>query len=49
MEGLKKAKNDGVSEDEVKTAEGEVQKLTDRYIGKLEQHLALKEKEILTV
>jgi ribosome recycling factor len=49
MEALKKAKNDGVSEDEVKTAEGEVQKLTDRYIAKLEQHLAHKEKEILTV
>jgi ribosome recycling factor len=49
MESLKKAKNDGVSEDEVKTAEGEVQKLTDQYIAKLEQHLAHKEKEILTV
>ncbi len=49
MEALKKAKNDGVSEDEVKTAEGEAQKLTDQYIAKLEQHLAHKEKEILTV
>lgn len=49
MEALKKAKNEGVSEDEVKTAEGEVQKLTDQYIAKLEQHLAHKEKEILTV
>ncbi len=49
MEALKKAKNDGVSEDEVKTAEAEVQKLTDQYIAKLEQHLAHKEKEILTV
>jgi len=49
MESLKKAKNDGVSEDEVETAEAEVQKLTDQYIVKLEQHLAHKEKEILTV
>ncbi|MFM7213514.1 MAG: ribosome recycling factor [Verrucomicrobiota bacterium] len=49
MEALKKAKNDGTSEDEVKTAEGQVQKLTDQYIAKLEQHLAHKEKEILTV
>ncbi|HRI14638.1 MAG TPA: ribosome recycling factor [Verrucomicrobiota bacterium] len=49
MERLKKAKNDGVSEDEVKTAEAEVQKLTDQYVAKLDQHLAHKEKEILTV
>lgn len=49
MEALKKAKNDGVSEDEVETAEAEVQKLTDSYITKLEGHLTHKEKEILTV
>lgn len=50
LEGLKKLKNDGgVSEDDVETAEKEVQKLTDQYIAKLEQHLAHKEKEILTV
>lgn len=45
----KEAKNGGVSEDEVKTAEGEVQKLTDQYIAKLDTHLAAKEKEIMTV
>jgi ribosome recycling factor len=50
MELLKKAKNDGgVSEDSVKDAETEVQKLTDQYIKKLDDHLAHKEKEILTV
>jgi ribosome recycling factor len=49
MDLLKKAKNDGTSEDEVKGAEEEVQKLTDSYIKKLEDHLAHKEKEILTV
>ena len=50
LESLKKLKNDGgVSEDAVETAEGEVQKLTDQYILKLDQHLAHKEKEILTV
>lgn len=49
MEALKKAKNDGTSEDEVKSAEAEVQKLTDSYIAKVDQHLAHKEKEILTV
>ena len=50
IEALKKTKNDGgVSEDAIKTAETEVQKLTDSFIAKLDQHLAAKEKEILTV
>ncbi len=49
MDLLKKAKNDGTSEDEVKGAEEEVQKLTDSFVKKLEDHLAHKEKEILTV
>jgi ribosome recycling factor len=50
MEALKKAgKEGGVTEDEVETAEKEIQKLTDQYIAKLEAHLAHKEKEIMTV
>jgi ribosome recycling factor len=50
MEQLKKHGHDsGVTEDEVKAAEKELQKLTDDYIGKIDQHLAHKEKEILTV
>ena len=50
MEQLKKAKKDGaISEDDEKHAEAEVQKLTDQYIGKLEAHVAHKEKEIMTV
>jgi ribosome recycling factor len=50
MELLKKAeKDDGVSEDEVEVAGKEIQKLTDGYIAKIDQHLAQKEKEILTV
>jgi ribosome recycling factor len=50
MEALKKAgKEGGVTEDEVETAEKEIQKLTDQYIGKLDAHLAHKEKEIMTV
>ena len=50
MDGLKKsAKEAGVSEDEVKGAEKQVQKLTDDCIKKLDAHLADKEKEILTV
>lgn len=50
LEALKKVKNSGgVSEDEVKTAEAEVQKLTDGYITKIDKHFEHKEKEIMTV
>ena len=50
MEGIKKeSKNGGVSEEDVENANTEVQKLTDAYIGKIDSHLAAKEKEILTV
>ena len=50
LEALKKeGKNGGVSEDEVETAETEVQKLTDQHIAKLEAHLATKEQEIMKV
>jgi len=49
MELLKKAKQDGEEEDKVKSAETEVQKLTDQYIAKIDGQLTGKEKEILTV
>jgi ribosome recycling factor len=50
MEHLKKeAKAGGVSEDEEKHAEKELQKLTDEYTGKIDKHLEHKEKEIMTV
>jgi ribosome recycling factor len=50
MELLKKAgKQGGVTEDEEKHAEKELQKLTDQYIAKLDGHLEHKEKEIMTV
>lgn len=50
MEQLKKHAHDsGVSEDEEKQCEKDLQKLTDDYIGKIDQHLAHKEKEIMTV
>jgi ribosome recycling factor len=49
-QAIEKTKHDGgVSEDAIKTAEADVQKLTDSFITKVDQHLALKEKEILTV
>jgi ribosome recycling factor len=50
LEAIKKeSKAGGISEEETETAEKEIQKLTDLYIGKIEAHLAVKEKEILTV
>jgi len=50
MEHLKKlAKEGSLPEDEEKSAEKEIQKLTDQYIAKIDQHLAHKEKEIMTV
>jgi ribosome recycling factor len=48
-EKLKKLKADGVSEDDIKTGEGEVQKLTDQYIVKVDHLSELKEKDIMTV
>lgn len=49
-EALKKVKQGGgVSEDDIKAAEEETQKLTDQYSAKIDEHLAHKTKEILTV
>ena len=47
IEHLKKEKH--VSEEDVEHAEKEVQKLTDQYIKKIDEHLVHKEKEIMTV
>src|SRR5690242_10431524 len=49
LEHIKKESKAGVTEDQVEVAEKEVQKLTDQYIAKIDQHLEHKEKEILTV
>ncbi|MDB4999981.1 MAG: ribosome recycling factor [Mucilaginibacter sp.] len=48
-EKIKKLKTDGVSEDEIKVGEAEVQKLTDAYIVKVDQLSDAKEKDIMTV
>lgn len=48
-EKIKKSKADGVSEDEIKVGEAEVQKLTDAYIIKVDQLTEAKEKDIMTV
>lgn len=49
IDALKKAVKQGMSEDVEKDAEGEVQKIHDSYLKKIDELLAAKEKEILTV
>lgn len=50
MDQIKKHGHDsGTTEDEVKQTEKDLQKLTDDYIAKIDQHLAAKEKDIMTV
>ncbi len=49
IEGLKKEIKNGLSEDVEKDAEGNVQKLHDKYMKKIDALFAEKEKEILTV
>jgi ribosome recycling factor len=50
MDALKKkGKEDGVSEDEVKSYEDDVQKLTDKFVEKIDGAIEDKSKEILTV
>ena len=46
---LKKAIKDGLSEDNEKDAEQELQKIHDKYIKKIDDLLAAKNKEIMTV
>ncbi|MEO3403122.1 ribosome recycling factor [Mucilaginibacter sp. CAU 1740] len=48
-EKIKKLKPEGVSEDEIKVGEAEVQKLTDAYIAKVDVLSEAKEKDIMTV
>lgn len=48
-EELRKLKNDGVSEDAIKTGEERVQKLTGSFIDRAEQLLASKEADIMSV
>jgi len=49
IEGLKKAVKSGMSEDVEKDAETSVQKLHDKFLKKIDELFAAKEKEILTV
>ena len=49
IEQIKKLQKDGLSEDEAKDAEKEIQDITDRHITLVEKHLQTKEKEIMSV
>lgn len=49
MDSLKKLLKDGASEDAIKGAEEEVQKITDLHTKKLDELLELKEKDIMTL
>lgn len=49
IDGLKKAVKQGMPEDVEKDAEASAQKLHDRYLRKIDDLFAAKEKEILTV
>jgi ribosome recycling factor len=48
-EKVKKLKGESVSDDEIKTGEAEVQKITDAFIVKIDKHAEAKEKDIMTV
>lgn len=49
MELIKKEQKNGLPEDLAKEAENKVQQITDSYILKVDKHLEVKEKEIMTV
>ena len=49
IEALKKAQKEGLSEDVQKDYEQNVQKETDKWIAKIDELVAAKEKDILTV
>ena len=48
-EAKEKQKNSEITEDELKSAETEIQKITDKYIDEIDKILADKEKEIMSV
>lgn len=48
-DSFKKLSKDDISEDEIKELESEVQKLTDKYIAKIDEAVDAKSKEIMTV
>jgi ribosome recycling factor len=49
IDALKKAVKEGMAEDEQKNSEAKLQKTHDKYIKQIEDLLAAKDKEIMTV
>ena len=49
MDQIKKAKADGMSEDDQKVWEGEVQDFTNRFIALIDEQLDTKQAEIMQV
>ncbi|MFM8715467.1 MAG: ribosome recycling factor [Spartobacteria bacterium] len=50
MDAAKKTQKDGkMSEDELRDTEGEVQKLTDRFVADIDKHTAAKETELMKI
>lgn len=49
IDALKKAVKDGMAEDEQKNAEAKLQKVHDKFIKQIDEMLAAKDKEIMTV
>ena len=50
IDGFRKQQKDSeITEDELKVAEDEVQKITDNYIGEIDSILVNKEKEVMSV
>lgn len=49
VEAFKKAQKDGMPEDEAKNGEAEAQKVYDKFSKKIDEVIAAKEKEIMTV
>ncbi|EEB85544.1 ribosome recycling factor [Roseobacter sp. GAI101] len=49
MDQIKKAKADGMSEDDQKVWEGEVQDMTNKYIAMIDEQLETKQAEIMQV
>ena len=48
-EYIKKLSNDGASEDEIRTGEDQIQKITNSYIEKIDNIIGIKEKELITI
>lgn len=49
MDGFKKAKDSGMSEDDTRRAQEEIQKMTDQFIADIDRLIEAKSKELMTL